>query len=318
MPDEPQSASLWSILKTGVGDFIEDDALTQAGAVAYFTALSFAPLLVLVTIIFAAVAGESGKEKVMNEIQSLMGSGVGQTVEEIQKQADDQGDGQGSGGGLLTQIIGIGALVYSASGVFAQLQAAMNIIWDVQQAPGNGIIAFIRKRLLSVGVVFSILFMLLVSLAITTTLNVVLGGSGDETTRLWGLLNFAISMGVYIVLFAMLFKFLPDVTIPWRAVWFGATFTAVLFAIGKWAIGLYLAKVNVGENYGGAGSLVVLLVWVYYASVIVFLGAELTQAWAKARGMVVTPEEHAQPIERKKKESAHGESSDPAQLNYPS
>jgi membrane protein len=307
----------FSALKEAGTDFLADDALTQAAAVAYYTALSFAPLLVLVTLLVGFVAGPEGEKKVVDEVAKLMGPGAGDVVGEIMgtgeetaedtpstgsDQADQQMQAvQGGGFSTLTGIVGILAILWSASGVFGQLQAALNKVWDVEAKPGQGILGYLRKRLLSVGVVFSIGFLLLASLLVTAVLNAVFTGG-----MLWQIVNFLVSLGVYIALFGLIYKFLPDVNIPWKAVWFGAIVTSVLFAVGKLLIGLYLGNSNVGGGYGGAGSVVVLLVWVYYSAVIVFFGAELTQVWAKRTGHRITPDEHARPETPKSKQPAHG------------
>jgi membrane protein len=294
----------WSFgtVKHAAVDFLADDALTLAAAVAYYTALSFAPLLVLVTLLVGFFLGPDMTQRVVAEITTLMGSGIGGVIEQIMQAQDEQQAGgdqvqQVTQGGFsaVTGAIGIIALIWSASGVFAQLQAALNRIWDVEAAAGQGIVGWLRKRLLSVGIVFSILFLLLASLAVTALLNVFL--SGD--TVVWQFVNFGVSIAIYIVLFGLIFKYLPDVEIPWKAVLFGAVLTAVLFAIGKWAIGQYLSRGSVGGSYGGAGSLVVLLVWVYYSAIIVFFGAEVTQAWARRAGLRIQADEHAKPVDPK-------------------
>ena len=308
-PEQKPGPYSFGALKEAFNDFLADDSLTQAAAVAYYTALSFAPLLVLTTLIVGTLLGPDTKQRLVEEIQNLMGPGVGASVEQVMEAEEGAGSGgknldkvKGGGFGLLTGTIGLIALVYSASGVFAQLQAALNKIWDVEAKPGLGIWGYVRKRLLSVGVVFAILFLLLASLAVSAVLNAILSGDGLG----WRVLNFVVSVVVYVALFALIFKYLPDVRIPWKAVVLGAVVTAILFAVGKWAIGLYLARGDVGGQYGGAGSVVVLLVWVYYSAVIVFLGAELTQVWAKYSGYRIEPDSHAQPETAKQKTPAHG------------
>ncbi len=296
----------FAVAKSAFWDFIADDVLTQAAAVAFYTALSFAPLLMLTVFIFGqldSIMGTGTQDRVIGEIQSLMGTGAADVVEEVQTQ---QAERPSLSLFSLTGIIGIIALIWSASGVFAQLQAALNAIWDVEQAPGAGLMGWLRKRGLSIGVIFAILFLLLASLVVTALLNAILGGGGDEGV-IWMVVNFVISFVVYVALFALIFKYLPDVTIPWRAVWFGAVVTAVLFVLGKWAIGLYLSKSDPGSAYGAAGSLLVLLLWVYYSAIIVFLGAEFTQAWAKHAGIVIAPEAHAQAAPTRKEEPANEE-----------
>jgi membrane protein len=308
MADTSKSPYGFSALKETFSDFLADDALTQAAALAYYTALSFAPLLVVVTMLVGGLLGDDAEQRVVEEVKKLMGGGVGDAVDEVVNKGEggqetpQVSDVTTFSFGAVTSIIGILAILYSASGVFAQLQAALNKIWDVEAAPGQGLWGFLRKRLLSVGVVFAILFLLLVTLAVTGVLNAVFDGAGGGV---WQVLNFVISLALYVALFGLIFKYLPDVDIPWKAVWFGAALTAVLFAIGKFLIGFYLSQGNVGGQYGGAGSIVALLVWVYYSSVILFVGAEYTQTWAKYEGLTITPDEHARPETFKDKETLH-------------
>ena len=290
-----------AMLKEAFADFIDDDAMTQAAAVAFYTALSFAPLLLLTVFLFGKldeISGYGTEQRVVDEIRNLMGGEAAGVVEDVQQQQEEKPQLSLLS---LTGIIALVTLVWSASGVFAQLQAALNTIWDVEQAPGNGLMGFLRKRGLSVGVVFAILFLLLASLVVTAIIAAVFRGvGGGDSGVLWQGLNFVISLVVYVGLFGLIFKYLPDVKIPWMAVWFGAVVTACLFAIGKWAIGLYLGKSDPGSAYGAAGSVVVLLVWVYYSAIIVFLGAEVTQVWAKRKGYRIVPSQHAQAAHSRK------------------
>lgn len=198
-------------------------------------------------------------------------------------------------------MIGIVTLIIGATGVFAQLQYSLNRIWDVQAKPGAGIWEWIRKRFLSLGMVVGIAFVLLVSLVISAVLSAVLGHfSGDAgQTVLWRTVELAVSVIVSFLLFAIMFKVLPDVKIRWRDVMLGTLITAVLFAIGKYLIGLYIGKSGTESAFGAAGSLMVMLLWVYYSALILFLGAELTQTLARSRGRQIEPSEHAVPIEQK-------------------
>lgn len=292
--------SVFAVVKEAFADFLADGAMTQAAAVAFYTALSFAPLLMLTVFIFGqldSIAGMGTQEKVIGEIRTLIGGEAAGAVDQVQTQQESQELSILSFSGLL----GLIALIWSASGVFAQLQVAMNTIWDVEPAPGQGIWGYVRSRLLSIGMVFSILFLLLASLIVTALLSAIFGGEGI----LWQAVNFVVSLLVYLALFAGMFKYVPDVKIPWKTVWFGAGVTAALFVIGKFAIGLYLGKSDPGSAYGGAGSIVVLLIWVYYSAVILFLGAELTQVWAKHSDVRIMPDEHARPMGGKDKEPAN-------------
>ena len=299
----------FAITKSAILDFIADNAMTHAAAVAFYTALSFAPLLMLTVFIFGqldSIAGTGTQDRVIGEIETLMGPEAAQVVQEVRSQ---QAQKPNLSLFTLTGIVGIFALIYSASGVFAQLQAALNAIWDVEPAPGAGLMGWLRKRGLSAGVVFAILFLLLASLMVTATLNAVFGGGGEEQGGgvVWMVLEFVLSFAVYIALFALIFLYLPDVTIPWKAVWLGATVTAGLFVLGKWAIGLYLGRSDPGSAYGAAGSLLVLLIWVYYSGIIVFLGAEFTQSWAKHNDVTVTPEKHARAAPTRKQRPANAQ-----------
>lgn len=309
-PDEltPDPAALdqmswWDVLTTSAGDFFNDDALTQAAAVAFYTALSFAPLLILVIVAFGQLdqfGGFGTQERVIQEIRALIGSDAAGVVQQVQEQHAKNEISLTSATGLLS----IAVLLWSASGVFSQLQAALNAIWDVEQAPGNGIVLWLRKRGLSITIVFAILFLLLVSLVITAMINAAFR-LNDETGLLWQAINLATSLAIYVLAFAVIFKYLPDVRIPWRVVWFGSVVTSILFALGKSAIGLYLAYADVGDAYGGARSIVILLVWVYFSALIMFFGAELTQSWAKRAGLRVKPSKIAKAVPTKKDEPAN-------------
>jgi membrane protein len=195
-------------------------------------------------------------------------------------------------------VVGTVILLFAAGGLFGQLQAALNTIWEVKPKPGRGIKGMIRDRFLSLAMVFGICFLLLISMILST----IIASSSEAIGRALSLpewighvVDFVFSFGVLSVLFATMFKFLPDVKIPWRNVWGGAVATALLFSIGKWALAMYLGRASTASAYGAAGSFVVMIMWIYYASVIVFLGAELTQVVTRRSGMKVQPNENAVP-----------------------
>ena len=183
-------------------------------------------------------------------------------------------------------LIGVGALLLGATGVFGQLQDALNTIWEANPEKAGGVWGLIRTRLLSLAAVFGTAFLLLVSLAVSAVIGGIIDTAGQVATLepFLIVMDLATSAGVITVLFALMFKFLPDVEIAWRDVWFGALVTAVLFVFGKFGIGLYLSMSDVGSAYGAAGSLIIILAWVYFSALILFFGAELTQAWATAQG----------------------------------
>ena len=287
---------VWDIAKETVNEFIDDDAMTLAAALAYYTALGMSPLLVLLLWI-ATFAGESTQQHLVAQIQGLVGTEGGQVVKTIVDNADAT-----PSIGTVAGIASLATLLFSVSGVFGQLQEALNRMWDVKAAPGTtGTWPWVRKRLLSLGTFLSVGFVLVVSLAVTALVE---GASEHARSILpgadlaWELLTFGISLLVTALLFMLMFKVLPDVKLGWRDVAVGGVATAILFSIGRWLIGLYLGRSSVGSAYGAAGSLVVLLVWVYYASLVVFLGAELTQVLAGRRHKRVEPEEHAITVER--------------------
>jgi len=296
----------WDVAKATVNEFVDDDAATLAAALAYYTALGLSPMLVLL-IWLATFAGEDMQQRVVAELQGLVGPQGGQALKAVVDNADATPQL-----GTIAGIVSLVTLLFSVSGVFGQLQAALNRMWDVKAAPvtSNGTWIWIRKRLLSLGAFLSVGFLLVVSLAVTAfvegwTERLRQGLPG--TAFLWQVVTFGVSLVVSAALFALIFKVLPDVKLGWRDTAVGGIATAILFSIGRWLIGLYLGRSSVGSAYGAAGSLVVMLVWVYYASLVVFLGAELTQVLARRHGKHVEPEEHAIEVERHEEEKPNPE-----------
>ena len=300
----------WGMLRSAFWDFFADDAMTQAAAVAFYTALSFAPLLMLASFIFGnldRITGAGTERQVIDEIRHLIGDEAAQVAEEVRRQQQN-GQQQRAGYFTLTGMVGLLVLIWSASGVFVQLQAALNRIWDVEQKAGQGVLGWLRGRGFSVTIVFAVLFILLASLIITAILNAVFGRAASTGLPGYGLIvqtiNFLITVGIYVVLFALIFKYLPDVRVAWRTIWLGAAVTALLFVLGQFLIGLYIGKAKPASAYGAAGSIVILLIWVYYSSIILFFGAELAQSWAKHAGMPVAPKKRAQPAVSYKEQPA--------------
>lgn len=275
----------WSVLKQTVTEFIADDAMNLGAALAFYTALSLAPLVLIMITVAGLVLTPDQQQQMIQQVQTTVGSRAGETINGIVESAS-----QNKSGGQIAAIISFATLLFSASAVFAQLQYSMNRIWGVEPKPGGGVWTWIRKRLLSLAMIATIGFLLLVSMVISAALGMIFGGGGV----VWQVVNFVVSMLVFILLFAVIYKVLPDVKITWRMTWLGAIVTAVLFAIGKTAIGLYLSYGGVGSAYGAAGSLIAFLVWVYYSSLILFVGAELTQVIASREGAALEPDEHAQ------------------------
>lgn len=285
------STNFKSLARRTARDFQRDNALQLAAAVAFYAALSLAPLLMLLLWI-VGLLDPGLQDQVVQRVSTVVGDAGRDTVRTIVEQAD-QSVNTGSWAGA----IGIATLLFAATGVFAQLQRALNLIWNVEPRRGQGIGGFLRKRLLSLLMILIIGALLLASVAITTAMSAVsqpLVGDSAAGNWLGPLLNVLVSLVVFTALFAAIFKLLPDVRIAWRDVWYGAILTAILFTIGKWLIGLYLGHTSVGSAYGAAGSLVALLVWVYYSAIIFFAGAEWTQAWVRTQGRTLQPDKHAQ------------------------
>jgi membrane protein len=284
---------IWLLLKITFSQWRQDQASVMAAALAYYTVFSLAPLLIIVIAIAGAVFGEqAAKGELVMQMQGLIGKDGAQLIQTAIENASQLDPSQGP----IPTLINIILLLSGASVIFGQLQQSLNRIWKVEPKPGNGIIDFVRQRLLSFSMVLVIAFLLLVSLVISTILVI----SGNYLrdlvpgfTYLWHLLNFFVSLGIVTLLFAMMFKILPDAKIAWKDVWMGAALTALLFDIGKFLLGLYLGKTSLASAYGAAGSLVIILTWVFYSAQILFLGAEFTQVYVRSGGQEIAPAEYA-------------------------
>ena len=270
------------LFKETFTEFGEDKAPRLGAALAYYTIFSLAPLLLIAIAIAGMVFGqEAAQQQISKELGGILGQSTAKAVEEMVKNAAKPK------AGMWATIIGVITLLFGASGVFGQLKDALNTIWNVKPKKTAGVMGFIRDRFLSMAMVFGVGFMLLVTLVLDAGISA-MGGflaphipGGEAVLQA---LQIIVSLGLVTVLFAMIFRFLPDTKIEWRDVWFGAAFTSFLFVIGKFALGLYLGKAAVGSSFGAAGSLIILLVWVYYAAQILFFGAEFTQVYARSHG----------------------------------
>jgi membrane protein len=281
-----------SLLKETVREFLDDGAMRVAAALSYYTVFALPPLLVLLMTIAGTIWEPSDVHgSIESQIRALLGPQGAAGVREMLANANAPG-----AGGLFPTLLSMGALLFGATGAFIQLQSALNTIWDVAPDPRvGGVRNFLRKRVLSLGLVLAVGFLMLVSLA----LSALLAAFGDRLgsylpEALSGIvlrtLQLVLSSVVIIGLFAAMFRYLPDAVIQWRDVWVGAVATGVLFVVGKFLIGLYIGQSDPGSAYGAAGSLAVILLWVYYASIILLLGAEFTQVWARQRGADIVPE----------------------------
>jgi len=287
-------ASYWQVLKTAAQEWMKDKVPQLGAALAFYSVLSLAPLLVIAIAVAGMVFGEEAASGQLDaQIQELVGKEGGEAVKEMLANA------QKPAAGSIAGIVGLVTLLVAASGVFGQLQDSMNTIWEVEPKPGRGIWGFLKDRFLSLSMVFGIGFLLLVSLILSSVLSALgsyFGGLLPIPAALLQGVELVVSFTVVTLLFAMIYNFLPDVEIAWGDVWVGSVITALLFAVGKFAIGLYLGRSSFGSAYGAAGSLVVLLVWIYYSSQILFFGAEFTKAYANQKGSRIRPDEDARPV----------------------
>lgn len=250
-----------------LSNFGKHDLLTLAAALAFYTALSLAPLL-LITLSFLALLGSDSQVQMLNQINAVIGAQAAEAVKIVVESADKRPDLTRIGG-----IIGSIVLIFSASAVFAQIQSSINLIWETQNEQKPGMWGWVRRRLISMGMVLTMGFLAIVSLILSATLSFVLGQNG----AIWGVVvNFLGTFAVFSFLFGAIYKILPDTHLKWKNALFGGVITAFLFTLGKEAIGFYLGQSAVGSSYGAMGSLLVFLVWVYYSAAILFIGAEVT------------------------------------------
>ena len=285
--------AVWYLLSTTFTGWSEDKAPRLGAALAYYTVFSLTPLLMIAIAVAGFFFGaEAARGQIVSQIQALVGEQGGAAIETMVQNAAAQ-----KSSGIAATIIGLATLLFGASGVFGELQDSLNTIWGVKPRPGRGIFGMIRDRFASFTMVIGIAFLLLVSLVLTAAISAFATMLGNAVPEGWlHLLNAVVSFAIVTVLFAAMYKYVPDVAIEWRDVWIGAGVTALLFTIGKVLIGLYLGRGSVASAYGAAGSLVVLLVWVYYSAQILFFGAEFTKVYAKSYGSGLKPERDAIPV----------------------
>jgi membrane protein len=283
---------IFSVLRQTVAEWTEDKVPMLGAALAYYTVFSLAPLLVISIAAAGFVFGEeAARGQIFDQMRSLIGNEGARAMQDMVQSANAH-----PATGLIATVTGVVTLLFGASGIFGQLQTSLNIIWGVEPKPGRGIGGIVRDRFLSFGFILVVCFLLLVSLLLSAAITFVstwVGGVALGTEIFAHALNIVLSLGVATLLFAMVFKFLPDAKIAWRDVWIGAFVTALLFSIGKFGLGFYLGASSVGSSFGAAGSLIVLLLWVYYSAQILFFGAELTQVYANRCGTAVRPSANA-------------------------
>ena len=281
-----------NLVKDTFREWREDGANRLAAALAYYTTFSLAPLLVLIIAIAGLAGGrEAAQTQTMAQVEDLLGAEGREFVQGMIESASRPSTG------WMATFLGAVTLLFGALGVFGELQNSLNTIWEVKPKPAkgplDGIKRFVFRRLLSFTMVLGIGFLLLASLVVSAAVS----AFGEYIGTRWpmadfwlGLINFLVSFLVITLLFGMIFKFLPEIKIAWKDVWLGAAVTSVLFSLGKFLIGLYLGRSEVGNTFGAAGSLAILLIWIYYSAQILFFGAEFTQVYANRYGSKIVPD----------------------------
>ncbi len=277
-----QPKSLFQLANTAFKNWLDDYAPSMGAALAYYTVFSIAPLLIIVIAVAALIFGQDAAHvAILDQARGMIGENGAKAIESMLASAHEPKRG------LLAGTLGILAVVIGATSVFAELETNLNRIWKVEPEKGSGLWHFIHKRLLSIGMVLAIGFLLIISLVVSAMIAVwgkYWSGWFDGLEALYHAVNFVVSVLVISVLFAMIYRFMPRVAIRWGDVWIGAFVTSLLFSLGKFLIELYIGKSGVESTYGAAGALVVLLVWVYYSAQIFLLGAEFTKVYAESHG----------------------------------
>lgn len=280
--------SFANLVKEAASEWLEDNAPRFGAALAFYTMFALAPLLVICTAIAGLIFGrEAARGEIFRQVRDTIGDGGATALQSMVASADHPETGIWATG------FAFSVMAFGAAGLFGELQAALNAIWNVRPRSGRGVLGFLRDRFLSFSMVLGTAFLLLVSLVISTAMSAISKHVGEEW--LWApLVNLGVSFAIITLLFAMIYRFLPDAVIAWSDVWLGAVVTSLLFNAGKYAIGVYLGESAISSAYGAAGSLAVLLTWFYYASQVFLFGAELTQVYAKRYGSGIIPKSSAE------------------------
>ncbi len=293
-----------ALLKMSAAKYKKDDPLRLAGTTAYFTVFAMAPIIIIIVSVVGILMGqESIQEKVFSELQSLIGGEGTKYIKDLVSNFQD------TERGVIGTIVGFLIFIITATTFFTVLQKSLNHVWKIRAKPSHNILKSLKDRLLSFGLILSLGFILLISLVVDAAFSFLNDYLRDRFPDLtvygFKIVNFAISLAITTFIFAVIYKFLPDARIKWRVTWVGAAITAGLFYLGKFLIGIFLGNTNIGVMYGAAGSLVVILLWVFYSSIIFFFGAEITQQYAEMYSHSIEPKDYAVTIEVNEVESGH-------------
>jgi len=283
--------SIGRLFKVSATEWSNDKAARLGASLSYYTIFSLAPVLLLVIAVAGMVLGrDAAQGKIVEQLQGLLGVDAAKAIQTMLEKAGQHGKG------IIATVVGGVTLIVGATGVMIELQDALNTVWKVIPKPNQGIKGIIRDRLLSFGIVLGFGFLLLVSLVVSAAVALLdgwIGGMIPGWVIFGYVLSYGISVGLVALMLGAIFKILPDAKIAWKDVWVGAVVTSLLFHLGKFGISLYIGKASVASSFGAAGSLAVLLVWVYYSSQIVLFGAEFTRAYANEFGSHVEASDNA-------------------------
>jgi membrane protein len=282
----------WNLLKKTYQEFDDDNAIKLSASLSYYTLFSLPPLLIIIMSIFSIFFGqEAVNGQFFGQINEMVGNEAALQIQETIKNIELSG----------SNLFGGIMLLIGASGVFAEIQSSINAIWGLKAKPDKGLVKFIKNRLMSFSMIASVGFLLLVSLMVNTVMDVIntrlLVYFPDTTIYLFYVLNILILFATTTILFSIIFKTLPDGTIVWKDALIGSSFTSFFFMLGKFAIGFYLGSSSVATVYGAAGSVIIILIWVYYSAIILYFGAEFTKVYASAHGNKIIPNAYAVSIE---------------------
>jgi membrane protein len=280
------------IIKESFDEFLNDNGMKLSAALSYYTIFSLAPMLLVIISVFSIFFGRDAIQgELFGQISGLVGASAAQQLQEILKNAElSNKSGLAAG-------IGIGTLIIGATGVFAEMQDSINFIWSIKSKPKKGWLQYLKNRLISFSMILTLGFLLVVSLGASAVVDLLSGRLeryfSEASVVVFYIVNLVLVLAIITALFTVIFKVLPDGELRWKECMVGATFTAILFLIGKFVISFYLGKSDLGAAYGTSASIVILLTWIYYSSIILYFGAEFTKVYARQDGVAISPNSHA-------------------------